>query len=207
MTGTTQDSISLRKAGVVTVTQPRIGSRFTQDSLLLADFCRLRPRDRVLEPGAGTGVVSLLLAKKHPSVAITAIEVQPRLAALCKKNAQDNALGHRIDVLERDLSQHGLSPISFNAIAANPPYTRRGAGRRSPSLERQGSRHDDLACLSSWLDLAALLKDRGRYFVIFPAARLAELAAALVSRKLEPKRLRFIHSSLDCPASLVLIGG
>ena len=55
MTSITHDSISLRGAGVVTVAQPGKGFRFTQDSILLADFCRIKPGDRVLEPGAVNG--------------------------------------------------------------------------------------------------------------------------------------------------------
>ena len=68
MTGSdnyTTDTISLRGAGIVTIAQPKKGFRFTLDSLLLADFCRVKSRDRILEAGTGTGIISLLLAKKH----------------------------------------------------------------------------------------------------------------------------------------------
>ena len=47
MRALTHDSISLRGAGVVHIVQPRKGHRFTLDSILLADFCRVKPRDRV----------------------------------------------------------------------------------------------------------------------------------------------------------------
>jgi tRNA1Val (adenine37-N6)-methyltransferase len=204
---TTHDSIALRGAGIVQVAQPAKGHRFTVDSILLADFCRIKPKDRVLEPGAGTGVISLLLAKKHPRAAFTAVEVQPQLADLCKKNIVDNSLDGRTTVLAQDLRRMNrtLTLGSFSVIVANPPYIKEGTGRTSPHAARQIARHDRAASLESWLNLHRFLKNNGKYFLVFPAARLAELAALMKQRKLEPKRLRLVHPYLDKPASLVLL--
>ncbi len=58
---------------------------------------------------------------------------------------------------------------------------------------------------TAWLDLKDLLKNKGRYFLVFPASRAAELLALLRMRDLEPKRLRFVHPYLHKPASLVLV--
>lgn len=207
MTGVTRDSISLRGAGVVTITQPAKGHRFTLDSILLADFCRIKPKDRVLEPGAGTGIISLLLAKKHPSATFTAVEVQPQLADLCEQNIIDNSLDGRIMVVAKDLRRlsktfdHG----SLSVIVANPPYIKEGTGRTSPHAARQTARHDRAASLDSWLNLHRFLKNSGKYFLVFPAARLAELADSMKRRKLESKRLRMVHPYRDKSASLVLL--
>jgi tRNA1Val (adenine37-N6)-methyltransferase len=50
-----------------------------------------------------------------------------------------------------------------------------------------------------------LLKNGGRYFLVFPVARLVELVSLLRDRRLEPKRLRMVHPYQGRPASLVLI--
>ncbi|MEK6742714.1 MAG: methyltransferase [Nitrospirota bacterium] len=207
MTGVTRDSISLRGAGVVQIAQPAKGHRFTLDSILLADFCRIKPKDRVLEPGAGTGIISLLLAMKHPRAVFTAVEVQPQLADLCEQNIVDNSLEGRITVIARDLRQLSktLDHGSLSVIVANPPYIKEGTGRTSPHAARQTARHDRAASLESWLNLHCYLENRGKYFLVFPAARLAELVALMKRRKLEPKRLRLVHPFLEKPASLVLL--
>lgn len=207
MNGRTRDSIALRGAGVIGITQPEKGHRFTLDSILLADFCRIRPKDRVLEPGAGTGIISLLLAKKHPAAHVTVVEIQPQLALLCERNAAANSLGNRILVIRRDLRRLGrtLDPGSFSAIVANPPYIKEGTGRTSPHASRQLARQDRAAPLAAWLNLHRYLKNGGKYSLVFPAARLAELAALMKKRKLEPKRLRMVHPYQDRPASLVLV--
>lgn len=207
MNGCTNDTIALRGAGVVRITQPAKGHRFTLDSILLADFCRIKPKDRVLEPGAGTGVISLLLAKKHPRSIFTAVEVQPQLADLCEQNIVDNSFDGRITVIAGDLRRLSktLDQSSFSVIVANPPYIKEGAGRASPHTARQIARHDRAASLASWLNLQRFLKNSGKYYLVFPAARLAELVTLIKRRMLEPKRLRMVHPYVDKPASLVLL--
>jgi tRNA1Val (adenine37-N6)-methyltransferase len=207
MTSATLDSISLRNAGVVSIAQPKKGFRFTLDSLLLADFCRLRKRDRFLEPGAGTGIISILLARKFPSARIIAVEVELQAFDLLCQNIRRNGLVDVIIPLDRDIRYLGrsLAPGSFDVIIANPPFTKCGTGKTSPSRERQTARQDETASLAHWLDLQILLKDRGRYFLVFPAGRAAELMSLLRERGLEPKRLRCVHPFQDKPASLVLI--
>ena len=207
MRALTHDSISLRNAGVVHMVQPRKGHRFTLDSILLADFCRVRPRDRVLEPGSGTGIVSLLLAMKFPKARFCPVEIQPDLAALCRGNIEANGLAGNITLVEGDIRmlKRSLAPGTFDVIAANPPYTKFGAGRKSPVTGRQAARQDQSAGMELWLDLRSFLKNRGRYFLVFPAARAAELIALMRAKKLEPKRVRLVHPFEDKPASLVLI--
>src|SRR5271169_6365087 len=100
MNTVTHDSISLQGAGIVTITQPKKGARFTLDSILLADFCRIKPHDAILEPGTGTGIIAILLAKKFPGVAVTAIEIQDTLAELCRKNIAQNGMQEHIRLIE-----------------------------------------------------------------------------------------------------------
>ena len=207
MTSVTLDTISIRDAGVVSIAQPGNGFRFTLDSLLLADFCRLRKRDRILEPGAGTGIVSILLARKFPGARFTAAEVEPQAFDLLRRNIQHNGLADVVMPLDRDIRylNGSIAPGSFDVIIANPPYTKCGTGRKSPSPERQTARQDQTASLPHWLGLQILLKNKGRYFLVFPAGRAAELMSSLREKGLEPKRLRCAHPFQDKPASLVLI--
>jgi tRNA1Val (adenine37-N6)-methyltransferase len=203
----TRDSIALRGAGVVSIVQQKKGHRFTLDSILLADFCRIKPRDKILEPGTGTGIISLLLAKKYPHLRITAVEMQAALADLCHQNIIDNGLDDRIILLEQDIRtlKGKLKTSTFDVIVANAPYTKSGAGRHSPCPERLFSRHDRGVDIVTWLDLGMFLKNKGRYFLVFPANRLSELISSLRIRRLEPKRMRLVHPYDGKPASLVLI--
>ena len=206
MKETSDDTISLRGAGVITVIQLKKGHRFTLDSLLLADFCHIKPRDRVIEPGAGTGIISLLLAKKFPKAWFVADEFEQQVYKLLCQNIIRNGLGNivPVDGNIRYLNRV-ISPNSFDVIIANPPYVKFGTGKKSPVIERQTARHDQTASLSLWLNLQMLMKNKGRYFLVFAAQRLAELLSLLRKNNLEPKRLRFVHPSLNKSASLILL--
>jgi tRNA1(Val) A37 N6-methylase TrmN6 len=207
MTAVTRDSIALRGAGVVIVNQPEKGFRFTQDSLLLADFCRIKPRDKILELGAGTGVISLLLAKKFPKASFVADEAERQAYGLLCRNIEENCLSDRIAPVDRDVNylSRSIAPGTFDLIVTNPPYTRIGTGKKSPSAARQAARQGPNAPLSAWLDRQDLLKNKGRFFLVFSAHRMMELMSFMRSRNLEPKRIRFVHSFQDKPASLILL--
>jgi tRNA1(Val) A37 N6-methylase TrmN6 len=203
---TTRDSIAMRGAGIVQITQPAKGHRFTLDSILLADFCHIRPKDRVLEPGGGTGIISLLLAKKYPRSLFYPVEVQDDLHALCEENRKANGLDNVIPV-RRDIRRlyQSINPGGFDVIAANPPYRKNGTGRSSPDQGRRAARQDLLGRIEFWLDLQKFLKQGGRYHLVFPATRLAELCSLMRARRLEPKRMRLVHPGEDKPASLALV--
>lgn len=203
----THDSISLRGAGIVSVVQQKKGARFALDSLLLADFCRIKSWDRILEPGAGTGVVSLLLAKKYPRSHIVAVEIQTAAAKLCRRNIAENNLEDRIALLEQDIRTLGktMKAATFDLIVANPPYTRTGAGRQSPDAGRLSARHERFGGIGAWLDLQVFLKNKGRYVMVFASERITDLFASFRARNLEPKRMRLVHPYQDRPASLILI--
>src|SRR5271163_4963130 len=78
--------------GSITLIQPRHGYRFSVEAILLGRFARASSRDRVLELGAGCGVVSIMIAALYRTRAVVAIEIQPQLAAMIDRNAALNEL-------------------------------------------------------------------------------------------------------------------
>lgn len=194
--------------GALTIVQPRNGYRFSIDSILLARFARIRPRDRVLELGAGCGVISILIAAiRHPKE-IIALERQPELAKLIAHNAALNHCRGVVPILA-DLRRRvisGLSAGSFDAVIANPPYRALHAGRASPIAGRHAARAEESATLTDFIRAASrYAKDGARTSFVFNAARAAELIAVLRRHHLEPKRLRMVQPMVDRPATTILI--
>ena len=129
------------------------------------------------------------------------------MANHARLNIDRNDLSSRVLLLEEDirnLDKTDPAPV-FDAIVTNPPYTKYGSGRRSPVKRKRVAREEISGSFEVWMDLQRFLRNRGRYFLIFPAARSGELISSLRSRKLEPKRARFVQSSPDKPALLILI--
>ncbi len=207
MTAITRDSIALRGTGIITIRQPRQGHRFTLDSILLADFCRIKPKNRVLEPGAGTGIVSIALAKKSPRSLFYPVEIQAKLVRLCEQNCEDNGVQETVIPVGRDIRRlrQSFGPNTFDVLVTNPPYIKEGAGRGNPLPGRRLSRQAGSGTLEDWLDLQIFLKQGGRFTIVFPASRSAELLSLMRERRIEPKRLQYVHPRERKPASLVLI--
>ena len=68
-------TIDTLKGGAVRIFQPKRGYRFSIDAVLLAHFINPKKNETsLLEIGAGSGVVSFLLAHLHPHLNITAVD-------------------------------------------------------------------------------------------------------------------------------------
>lgn len=94
--------------------------RLTKTSLLLAENMAVYEGFEVLDLGCGTGILSLLAAKKARRV--VAVDSNPKAVECTKLNAEANGLKDRIDVRLGSL----FSPLKpgerFNLILFNPPY-------------------------------------------------------------------------------------
>jgi tRNA1Val (adenine37-N6)-methyltransferase len=191
--------------GGLTLLQPEAGPRTGVDAVLLADF--LAPGDGcVAELGLGNGAASLAALYLAKTPAAWGIEIQPDLARLAERNARSTGLP--LAVKTGDLRRKGDlgEPGRFARVIANPPYRAPSDGRRSPDATRDAARREVHASLGDFLDAARrLLADGGALTLVYSARRLAELAAELRSRGLEPRRMRLVHGGSDRPARLVLL--
>ena len=177
--------------GRILVLQKRKGYRFSVDSPLLADFIQTKKSDKILELGAGSGVVSLLLSFK-PFKHITAIEIQESLADLARRNVSLNELKDRITVIHQDLRAFRVRR-KFDVIFSNPPYIKRKQGHLSSLQEKSVAKHE-LKCdiFDIMRKTKELLKKEGRAYFIFPAKRKEDFREALRMNKLKIKTIRFV---------------
>jgi tRNA1Val (adenine37-N6)-methyltransferase len=194
--------------GALTLVQPRNGYRFSIDSILLGRFVRARPRDRVLELGAGCGVISVMIAALWRPREIVAIEIQPDLAEMATRNAAANGFdGLRVinaDLLARRID--GVAAASFDLVVANPPYRALRSGRASPNPGRRIARDESAATMADFVAAAKRFAANGaKVAFVFDASRSAELLRCMAANTLEPKRIRFVHPRADAPASTILV--
>ena len=189
--------------------QHRDGYRFSLDAVLLAHFCQPASQDKVLDLGCGCGVIGLALCYRHLDVQVTGLELQPALADLSQQNIQGNSLQDRFAVINGDLrtiKQH-LRAESYELVLSNPPYHKVGCGRISQEDECALARHELTADPDSVIAAAAYaVKNRGMMTCIYPAERLATVLAAMMKKRLVPKRIQPVYSyPEDDRARLVMI--
>jgi tRNA1Val (adenine37-N6)-methyltransferase len=194
--------------GRLALIQPKHGYRFSVEAILLGRFARAGRRERVLELGAGCGVISIMLASLYRPREVVAIEIQPELAEMIARNATMNDL-ESVRAICADLRQKkiiGVEPASFDLIVANPPYRATSTGRENPDRSRRLARSESSATLADFVRAARRYARHGaRIAFVFTARRSAELISTMRAKKLEPKRIRFVHPRIGMPASVMMI--
>ncbi|MEW5774539.1 MAG: methyltransferase [Thermodesulfobacteriota bacterium] len=207
----TDDIAAARAAFPRGLAQPA-GYRFTKDSLLLAGFPAPGKAGRVLDLGAGCGVVGFGFLLAHPDcdASLTALDISPDMVAASRDNAQRLGFADRFFAIEADAANlsdlSGLKSGSFDLCLLNPPYRVPGACRTSPHPARAAARQETTATLADFLSAAArLLAPCGRLTLCLPPARLPELLVTLTACGLEPKRLQHVHPRRDAPCRLCLV--
>lgn len=196
--------------GKLSVLQSESGYRFSLDALLLAHFAPAGRKERVVDLGTGSGVVALILAAREPSLEVVGLEIQTAMADRAARSAALNGLSERVSIVHGDVraARRLFTAGSFDAAVANPPYRRLASGRINPDGEKRVARHEIKAKLGDFLRAAAyLLRRGGRISLVYPATRMTDLIEAMRAEKLEPKRLRLVHSFEESEAALVLAEG
>ncbi len=194
--------------GKVRCAQHEEGYRFSVDAVLLGHFVAPGQACSVLDLGSGCGVISLILAHRHPGITITCLELQTNLLALIQHNIITNNLEGRLFAQHGDVAQIDkvVEPESFDLVVCNPPYGEVASGRLSQGAEQAIARHEVRGKVIDFIRAAAFaVKNRGRVAFVFPASRLTFLVSALRDARLEPKRLQVVHSYPEGPGKLVLV--
>lgn len=195
----------------VKIYQSRSGYRFSVDALLLYSFVNSLFAEKIADLGAGSGIIGLLLAGKYPDADVCLFELQESLSVIAEKNIALNSLEKRVRVIKTDVREIGAGfsgpdAGSFDMVVSNPPFRKERSGLVNPSEEKAIARHEIALKLTELVGAAHyLLKSKGRLFLIHHPARLGELAGALKEKRMEIKRLRFVHSTSSAEAKMVLV--
>lgn len=184
--------------------------RLSTDSVVLADFARIKRVRRCLDLGSGAGVLCVLLAAFCESLSVTGIEISPEAAVLSRLNLRENGMERRAEIITGDLREHkGLvAAESFDLVVSNPPYFAKKSGYSSPEELRATAREErectlaDICAAARWS-----LRWGGSFALVHRPERLSELFCAMTEAGIEPKRLRMVSHSAEKAPSLVLVEG
>lgn len=190
--------------GKVIVHQPKFGYRFAMDSLLLADHVLAKPKQTVMELGAGVGATSLALAHTYPDVFIHGIEIQEETFALLTKNVIENGWTDRFTLYNGNLKDRLAPGHFYDHVIMNPPFYDSKSYTQSPHSHKTISHQETVAALKDWIEEAyRLLKSRGYIVIIHTAQRCDEILHAL--HKFGGIELFPVYTKQNEPAKRVVI--
>lgn len=154
------------------------------DAVLVGAWTEVERSHRILDVGAGSGIISLMLAQRAASAFVTAVEIDGGAVADCEVNFRQSPWASRLDVVSGDFrSVEGR----YDLIVSNPPFfgnSLRAAGTRR-ALARQG---DELSYVSL-IDFASRrLEENGRLVLISDTSNEAEIDFEALVRRFSLRR-------------------
>lgn len=181
---------------------------FGMDAVLLSGFAKVKPGEKALDLGTGTGIIPILLEAKTSGKHFTGLEIQEESGDMAKRSVALNKLEDKIDIVIGDIKEASkvFGPASFDVVTCNPPYMNGNHGLTNPDLPKAIARHEILCTLDDVVrEAAKVLKPGGRFYMVHRPFRLVEIINSLTTYKLEPKRMKMVHPFLDKEPNMVLI--
>ena len=181
---------------------------FGMDAVLLSGFAKVKPGERVLDLGTGTGIIPILLRGKTQGRDFTGLEIQEESADMARRSVAYNHLEESVSIVTGDIKEAAalFGAASFDVVTCNPPYMTGNHGLVNPEQPKAVARHEILCTLEDVVSQTAkVLRSGGRFYLVHRPFRLAEILTLLVQYKLEPKRMRLVYPFVDKEPNMVLI--
>lgn len=190
----------------ITIRQHGRALAFGTDAYLLSAYVR-RGAGHVCELGAGSGVITLLMAARGKIKDAVCIEVQESIADLCGKNIVENGFSDKISVIASDMRElpHEYDG-TFDTVVTNPPYMPMTSGKLNADSADIACRHELFGTIGDFAATAArLLRFGGLFYAVYRPDRLSELCAACETSGLSIKVMTLVYPTASHVPSAVLI--
>ncbi|MCR5416500.1 MAG: tRNA1(Val) (adenine(37)-N6)-methyltransferase [Pseudobutyrivibrio sp.] len=183
---------------------------FGMDAVLLSGFAKVKPGEKAVDLGTGTGILPILLAAKTEGEHFSGLEIQPESAEMASRSVSINELNNKIDIIEGDIKTASqiFGKGKIDVVTSNPPYMTNMHGLKNPQDAKAIARHEILCTLEDLIrETAAILKPMGRCYFVHRPFRLVEIITLMRQYKIEPKRMRLVYPYVDKEPNMVLIEG
>lgn len=151
------------------IRQDKTAMKVGTDGVLLGAWTPLEPHcNRILDIGAGTGLIALMLAQRSTAETIDAIEIEPMAHEQCIENFEASPWGDRLFCYHADLVELIEEPEElYDLIVSNPPFhnTDITGEKTSRTTARQT---EDLPFETLLYGAKTLLSPQGTFCCILP---------------------------------------
>jgi tRNA1Val (adenine37-N6)-methyltransferase len=109
----------------------------TDGVLLAAKTTSIAPKS-ILDIGAGTGVIALMLAQRFPEAEVHALEINDNAAECARKNFRGSPFSERLSLYPTDFNDF-TPQVNYDLIVSNPPFFINSL--KNPDINKTVARH------------------------------------------------------------------
>ena len=126
---------------------------------------------KILEIGAGTGLLSLLIAQANNNATITAVEIEPAAATEAASNFKISSWTDQLNLVHDDIQNFGNHANTvYDIIITNPPFYE--GDLKSPDENKNTAAHSTALPWKVLIENATkLLSEGGSFYVLVPNLR------------------------------------
>lgn len=171
-----------------TVRQDQCAMKVCTDACVLGAWAEVEDADRILDIGAGTGLLSLMVAQRNTYAMIDAVEIDAEAFYQAGENVEQSPFHDRITLFHSAV-QEFVSDHLYDVIITNPPFFQ--SDLLSPIDKKNIAHHAKSLDFEELLAaIERLLKPEGKFNILFPVdeglrfAEKAESTGWKLTRKL-----------------------
>lgn len=150
------------------VLQKHSGMKICTDAVLFGAMAPVKQGDRVLDIGAGTGVLSLMAAQLG-AAKVTAVELTQQAYQEAEINFNNSRWAERLEIVHQDIQRFALTiERQYDLIITNPPFFENHS--KTIDALRNTARHTDQLPFADLIGIAGrLLSRQGLFYLLIPA--------------------------------------
>lgn len=177
--------------------------RMNTDTALLAKFMKVKKGEKVLDIGTNNGALLAVANASQPDY-LYGVDIQEEAIQLAHYNMKHHAIKN-VELLCGDVCYIALPKV--DVIVCNPPYFKvRTQSNVNTSTYLQLARHELYLPLEKLCErVSSLLDEKGRFYMVHRASRIAEIIYTLQSKRMQPHTLQFVYDREGDEAVSVLI--
>ena len=183
--------------------QPKSGYCYNSDSLFLYNFISsFNPRGRVLDVGAGCGIVGLLVARDNKKVQLEAVEKQDIFVQFATINARVNKIKYKLyktDFLNLEVNE------KYDYIISNPPFYNSASTKSEDTVLFNARYNVNLPLKDFFKKVSQILKPKSHFIFCYDATQFGLICAELDKVNMRIVDVQFVHPKEDRVASLVMV--
>lgn len=181
--------------------QSKCAMKVGTDGVLLGAWANLDGVNSALDVGAGTALISLMLAQRGVRQ-VDAVELNREAATQAELNVRQCTFGGGIKVHSLAI-QEFKPPNEYDLVISNPPYF--SDSLKSQCAAKQMARHDSCLTMAELFSHAnRLLEGNGKFAVILPFSVKEELLFASQSVGLFMQRVTLVYPTPNKPPKRLL---